>query len=209
MLDRLRDAIVNFDLEGVQKICKDALSSGIPPVEIITEGLGRGLTIVGERYEKQEYFLFELVMAAETMKKAMEILDPLMSGMQETLLGRVIIGTVEGDLHDIGKNIVSTLLKAAGFTVDDIGVDVPATRFIDKCQTAGESILGMSALLSVGLPEIGKVVTGLEKAGLRDHTRVIIGGAAVTEELGRRMKVDAAVGDAILGVETCKRWSER
>lgn len=209
MLDRLRDALVNFDFEGVQKMCKDALSLGISPVEIVTEGLGRGLTIVGERYEKREYFLSELVMAGETMKKAMEILDPLMSGTNQTSLGCVIIGTVEGDLHDIGKNIVSTLLKATGFNVDDIGVDAPAARFVEKCRAAGECILGMSALLSVSMPEIGKVMTELERKGLRGQTRVIIGGAAVTEEFGKQAKVDATARDAILGVEICKRWSRK
>jgi 5-methyltetrahydrofolate--homocysteine methyltransferase len=209
VLDRLRDMIVNFNLKGVQATCRDAISLGISPGEIVSEGLGRGLAIVGERYEKQEFFLSELVMAGETMKKAMEVLDPVISGAEGLSVGNVVIGTVKGDLHDIGKNIVSTLLRAAGFRVRDLGVDVPAAQFVKECQTAGRCILGMSALLSVSMPEIGNVVTELEKAGLRGHTQIIIGGAAVTEEFGREAKVDATARDAVLGVEICKSWSRK
>jgi methanogenic corrinoid protein MtbC1 len=207
MLDRLRDAILNFDVEGVQRTCKDALFLGISPVEIVTEGLGRGLAVVGERYEKREYFLSELVIAGEAMKRAMEILDPLMSHTGQPSVGNLIIGTVKGDLHDIGKNIVSTLLKAAGFMVRDLGTDVPTAKFGKECQAAGKCILGVSALLSVSIQEIGNVVAELEKAGLRKQTRIIIGGAAVTEEFGKQERVDATARDAILGVEICKAWS--
>jgi len=207
MLDRLRDAILNFQIEEVQKTCKDALSLGMSPVDIVTKGLGLGLAVVGERYEKREYFLSDLVMAGETMKKAMEVLDPLINSTEHPSLGHVVIGTVKGDLHDIGKNIVSALLKGAGFKVRDLGIDVPAAQFVKECQAAERCILGMSALLSVSMPEVGNVVAELEKARLREQTRVIIGGAAVTEEFGRQIKVDAIARDAILGVEICKGWS--
>jgi 5-methyltetrahydrofolate--homocysteine methyltransferase len=207
LFEKLRDSVVSFDIEGVQKAAKEALDAGIPPTEIISEGLKKGLDIVGEKYEKKEYFLAELIMAGETMKEAMKVIEPYMIGSGMRPSGRVVIGTVKGDLHDIGKNIVITLLKAAGFEVIDLGVDVPASRFVDEVKRAGRCILGMSALLSVSMPEMRTVINELKKAGLRDTTKVIIGGAVITEEFGRSIGADAAARDAVKGVEICKTWA--
>jgi 5-methyltetrahydrofolate--homocysteine methyltransferase len=208
ILAKLRDAMVSLDVEGVQKASKEALDAGIGPRQIVSEGLKKGLDIIGDKYEKQEYFLAELVMAGETMREAMRVIEPYMKESDLRSTGKVVIGTVKGDLHDIGKNIVTTLLKAAGFEVSDLGVDVPASGYVHEVKKKGKCILGLSALLSVGMPEIENVITKLKETGIRDSTRVIIGGAVVTEQFGKGIGADATARDAVKGLEICKSWAD-
>jgi len=126
ILARLRDAIVNLDYEGIRDVAKEAIEAGLSPYEAIMEGMAKGMDIVGQKYEQGEYFLAELIMAGETMKEGLSVLEPYMKKGEIKHIGKVVIGTVEGDLHDIGKNIVITLLTASGFEVVDLGVDVSA-----------------------------------------------------------------------------------
>lgn len=206
MLNRLRDCIVNLDIEGVKRACQEALNEGIPPIKAVTEGMSKGMDIVGQKYEEKEFFLAELIMAGEVMKEGMAVLGPHLKEAEVKRLGRVLLGTVRGDLHDIGKNIVATLLGAAGFDVIDLGVDVPAKRFIEAVRTHKPKILGMSALLTTTMLEMGNVIRELEKAGLRKHVKVIVGGAPLTEEYAKRIGADAYAPDAVTGVNTCKGW---
>ena len=206
ILGRLRDSIVNLDIEGVKRACQEALAQGIPPMKAVTEGMAKGMDIVGQKYEAKEFFLAELIMAGEVMKEGMAVLGPYLKEAELKRLGKVILGTVRGDLHDIGKNIVATLLGAAGFEVIDLGVDVPAERFIEAVRTHKPKILGMSALLTTTMTEMVNVIKELEKAGLRKQVKVIVGGAPLTQEYAKRIGADAYAPDAVLGVNTCKEW---
>ena len=176
------------------------------PVEAIEEGLGRGVSIVGGRFETGEAFLVELVMAGEAMKAGTEVLmeEIRKRGLSVKKLGSVVIGTVSGDLHDIGKNIVVSMLEAAGFEVIDLGVDVSADAFVDRVRETEPDVLGMSALLSTTAPEQEKVIEALRKAGLRDKVKVIIGGAAASESWGNRINADAYATDAVEAVTKIK-----
>lgn len=206
ILNRLRDCIVNLDIDGVQQACKDALAAGIPPFRAVMEGLAKGMDVVGQKYEAKEYFLAELIMAGETMKEGMTILQPHLKPGDLKVTGKVIIGTVRGDLHDIGKNIVATLLKAAGFDTIDIGTDVPAEKFVEAVRERKPDIMGMSALLTVTMTEMETVIKELKKAGLRDKVKVIIGGAPITSDYAKKIGADAAAKNAVEGVNICKTW---
>ncbi len=161
---------------------------------------------VGRKFEAGEFFLSELMMASEVMKEGMKILEPHIKKGTVRNLGKVIAGTVEGDLHDIGKNLFVTLLRAAGFEVVDLGVDVKAEDFIKAIRKEKPDILAMSALLTLTLQGIENVIRTLEKSGLRRKVKVIVGGAPVTPQFGRKARVDFAADSAVQGVNKCREW---
>jgi len=207
--DYLKQAIVEMKYEEVSSIVQAALKTGLTPL-VILENLRDGLGIVGDKYHNGEYFLSELYMAAETMKNALQIIQPLLSdekgGESE---GTVVIGSIEGDIHDFGKTIVSSLLTAAGFNIVDIGIDVPPPRFVDEAERVKADIIGISALLSTTQPSSKKVVEELESRGLRRKYKVILGGTGVDAEMAvQRFGVDAAVFDGSEGVRIIKSWME-
>jgi len=206
ILSRLRESIVNLDIEGTKQACQDALAVGIPPVKAITEGMGKGMNIVGEKYEAGEYFLSELIMAGEVMKEGMKILEPHLKDTEIKKLGKVVLATVKGDLHDIGKNIVATLLGAAGFEVIDLGVDVPAEKLLETVRMQKPDILAMSALVTTTMPEMENVIKQLKKAGQRRKVKVTVGGAPLTQGYAEIIGADAYAPDALAGVNICKKW---
>lgn len=206
ILNRLRECIVKLDIEGIGQACQDALAIGIPPVKAITEGMAKGMNLVGEKYEAGEYFLSELIMAGEVMKEGMKILEPHLKETEIKKLGKVVLVTVKGDLHDIGKNIVGTLLGAAGFEVIDLGVDVPAEKMLETVRTQKPDILAMSALVTTTMPEMENVIRQLKKAGQRRKVKVIVGGAPLTEGYAEIIGADAYAPDALAGVNICKKW---
>jgi len=206
ILGKIRDAIVNLDIDGIQKACKDAIESGIPAYRAITEGMSKGMEIVGQKYEANEYFLAELIMAGETMKEGTKVLEPHLKAGDVKAIGKVAIGTVRGDLHDIGKNVVVTLLGAAGFDIVDLGVDVPAEKFVEAVKDSNPDIVGMSALLTTTMVEMETTIKALRKAGLRRKVKIIIGGAPITQEYAKKIGADAAARDAVEGVNICKSW---
>jgi len=206
ILARLRDAIVNLDYEGIRDVAREAIEAGLSPYEAIMEGMAKGMDIVGQKYEQGEYFLAELIMAGETMKEGLSVLEPYMKKGEIKHIGKVVIGTVEGDLHDIGKNIVITLLTASGFEVVDLGVDVSAEKFVEAVRKHKPDIVAMSALLTTTMVNMEKVVKALEEAGLRDKVKIIVGGAPLTEEFAKQIGADAYGRDAVVGVEICRRW---
>jgi len=203
---RLRDGIVNFDMKGVRESVREAISIGIPAYQVITEGMIKGMEIVGKKYEEKEYFLTELILAGEAMQAGLEFLEPYLKADKVESTGKVIIGTVKGDIHLLGKNIVVTFLKSAGFDVHDLGVDVPAEEFVRKTREVNADIVGMSVLISTSFPEMGKVIGRLTETGLRQKVKVIVGGATVTEKLARQIGADAYAADAITGVQICRQW---
>lgn len=209
ILDKIRKAIVNLDIESIQKLCIDAIKAGISAYDIIMKGFSKGLEIVGEKYEKEEYYLAELVVAGEIVKEGMKVIEPHLKSDETGKIGKVVIGTVRGDLHDIGKNIVATLLRATGFEVIDLGVDVPPERFVDAVKEHKPDVVAMSALLTTTMDEMGNVIKALKEAGLRDKVKVIVGGAPITEEFAKKIGADAAAKDAVEGVNICKSWAFR
>ena len=209
ILAKLRDCVVSFDVENVQKACEDALAAGIPAYKAIADGLSRGMEIIGRKYEAKDCFLADLIMAGETMKEGMKILKPSLKLADVSAIGRVVIGTVRGDLHDIGKDIVAMLLEAGGFEVIDLGIDVSTDEFARAVSSHNANILGMSALLTTTMPEMESVIKELEKAKLRNKVKVIVGGAPISSEYAIQIGADAAGKDAVDGVGICKRWIAR
>ncbi|MEM3608127.1 MAG: corrinoid protein [Candidatus Bathyarchaeia archaeon] len=203
------DAVVNFDVEGVRRLAQEVVDKGIDPYEAITEALNEGMRIVGEKYEAKEYFLSELLLAGESMKAALEVLTPHLKAGGVKAIGKVVIGTVKGDIHDIGKTIVVTLLRSAGFEVVDLGVDVSAERFLEGVREADADILAMSALLTTTMPYMGEVIKKLEEEGLRDKVTVIVGGAPLSEEYAKRIGADLYAADAVEAARKLRDHMER
>jgi 5-methyltetrahydrofolate--homocysteine methyltransferase len=208
-LGRLRTCIVNLDIQGVQEACRDALADGIPAHEAIVDGLSKALEIVGRKYEAKEYFLADLMLAGEAMREGMKLLQPHLEKKSLRTLGRVLIGTVRGDLHDIGKNVVAMLLEAAGFEIVDLGTDVSAESFVHAARNQKPDILGMSALLTTTMKQMETTIKEFERAGCRNGLKIIIGGAPISSEYGKEIGADAAGKDAVEGTEICKAWMNR
>ena len=206
LLEKIKEAIVNLDIDNIQKLCKDAVDAGIPAYKVVTDGMAKGMDIVGQKYEANEYFLAELIMAGETMKEGMKVLEPYLKAGKMKRLGKIVIGTVRGDLHDIGKNIAATLLRSAGFDVIDLGVDVSPEQFVEAVRRNSPDVVAMSALLTTTMTEMENTIKALKEAGLRDKVKIIIGGAPITPEYAEKIGADAAAKDAVDGVNICKSW---
>jgi 5-methyltetrahydrofolate--homocysteine methyltransferase len=207
LFERLKDSIVNFDVDGVKSASQEAMNLKMDTATII-KVMGEGMDIVGEKYESGEYFIPELIMAGETMKEGITVLEPYMTGEAQTSLGTVVVATVQGDLHDIGKNIFIMLLNTAGFKVIDLGIDVSAAEIVNTVKESDASILGLSALLTTNLEQMPLIINELAKAGLRDKVKVIIGGATVTEDFANQIGADGYAKEAVIGVELCKKWAQ-
>lgn len=204
ILERLTTALVEIDRGGTLGACEEAMAAEILP-ERAVEALSDGMTIIGNKFEAGEYFLSELMMAGVILKAAQEVIKPHFKVDQVEAAGRVVIGTVEGDLHDIGKNIVISLLEASGFEVTDLDVNVPAERFVEAVRELEPDVLGLSALLRATVPEMGNVIKALEEAGLRQKVKVVVGGLPLNEEYARRMGADRYAEDAWKGVEIIRK----
>ena len=209
ILHQYVDAVVDMDLEKAKKICEDAMAKGIHPFKIIQEGITKAASIISDKFEAEEFFIPELIMAGEIIKETMRILDPQIKESGDSkVLGKVIIGTGKGDLHDIGKNIVKTFLKAEGFEVIDLGVDVDEDKVLEAIRNENPKILAISALISSTMPEVKKIMRALEEAKLRNQVKIIIGGAPITQEFVNDIGADAYAHNAIEGIKICKRWIE-
>lgn len=206
VLEKIRRNIGDLDFEGASESVKEALNMGINPAEIITDGISKGEEIVGQKFEKNEYFLSELIMAGEMTKQLLDILKPHIEKGGVKPKGRIVIGTVEGDIHDIGKNIVIMFLQSRGFDVVDLGVDVPVDKFIDAVREYEPQILAMSALMTLTAPVMGEVIKRLREVSLRSKVKVIIGGAPTTPEFGESIGADYQTTDPVKGVEKCLEW---
>lgn len=210
-LERLSKSVIDGDIDTVKTAVKEALKAGINPLEIVDKGLAKGIRAVGERYGKGEIFLTELLMGAEAMKTGMEIITPEIQRQKKELkkVGSMVIGTVSGDIHDLGKNIVAALFSAHGFSVVDLGVDVPDQRFIDKVKEVKPDILGLSALMTSTIPKQRDLINMLKSAGLRDKVKVMVGGAAVNEDFARQIGADGYAENANDAVVRAKALVEK
>ncbi|TET85621.1 MAG: cobalamin-binding protein [Anaerolineales bacterium] len=201
--DEIKQAIFHGDAATVAEGVKENLEAGQGPGEILNEALVPPLIEVGDMYERGEVYVPEMLVAAHAMKAGMEILRPelVKAGVQP--LGKVGLGTVHGDIHDIGKNLVVMMLEGAGFEVLDLGIDVPTEKFIETAQ-GGVDILGMSGLLTTTIPAMPEVIKALEDAGVRDHVKIMVGGAPVTEAYKQEIGADGYAPDAASAVRVAK-----
>ena len=202
----LKESIVNLDFDTVVKVAQEAMEAGADPHRAINEGMVPGMAIVGEKFEKGEYFLSELVVAAEVMKEGLKVVNPHLKGEGSQRLGKMVIATVEGDHHDLGKGIVTSLLRVHDFEVVDLGVDVATERIIDAVKEHQPDIVGMSALLTLTMPKMGEVIEALKSADLRGKVKVILGGTPVTEEFAESIGADYRAVNALEGVKKCVEW---
>jgi len=205
-LASLKESIVNLDFNAVVEVAKEAMDAGVDPHIAITNGMVPGMTIVGEKFESGEYFLSELVVAGEVMKEGMKVINPYIKGGSAKKLGVVVITTVEGDNHDLGKNIVTTLLRVHGFEVIDLGTDVPTDTIINAVKERKPDILGLSALLTVTMPKMGEAIESLKMADLREKVKVIVGGSPVTSEFVESIGADHCAVNALEGIKKCMEW---
>lgn len=196
------------DVVGVEEIRRrviEGLHMNLEPLQIL-EAMRRGLDEVGRKYEEGEYFLMELILSGLMASEVAALLKPYLRAQSPQSKGKVVIGTVEGDLHDIGKNIVATMLSAGGFEVIDLGVDVTAEKFVEAVEKEKPDILAMSVLLSIGLPHMAEVIKRLEEVGLRNRVKIMVGGRPVTEEYARQIGADAYGSDAIEALRIAQEW---
>jgi methanogenic corrinoid protein MtbC1 len=203
-MSELAEALADLEEDKVRELVQKRIESNADPMLLVDE-LRQGMDIVGERYKSKEYFLSELIISGEIFKESMAAIEPkLKGGNRGKPVGKMVLGTVKGDIHNIGKDIVGTLLTAAGFEIYDLGIDVPSDKFVDKLKETGSSILGMSGLLTPAFESMKETVKALEAAGLRNKVKVIIGGGIVTEQVGKYVGADAFTDDASEGVEMCR-----
>jgi corrinoid protein of di/trimethylamine methyltransferase len=205
LLREISDEIVGYDAGKLVESVRRAMERGIQPNDIVL-AMSSGMQVVGQRYEDKEYYLPDLLMAAEAMNSAMEVLGPTIATAGAASTGRVLVGTVEGDIHDIGKKIAVIFLKSAGFEVHDLGTDVPVERFVEEVKSLKPDILGMSGLMSTSLPVMEKVIELLKREGLRDGLKVMLGGSPVTDDFGRRVEADGVSIEALSGVRMMEMW---
>ena len=207
LLDEIRELIVELgDSNKIKKLVNEALTRKIPLSKIIGDSLRRGLEEVGRKYESGEYFLSELLYAGSLMNDTLQMLKLHFKNQKMESGELIVLGTVRGDIHDIGKNIFKMLAQAAGFEVIDLGVDLEPEIFVEKLKETNAKILGLSALLTTTRLEMKTVIDRLNQAGIRNKVKVLIGGNAVTKEFAKEIRADGAALDAVEGVEICKRW---
>jgi len=201
----LYEAILNGDQKTAVALTRQALEEGLDPGELIQRYMIPAMDEAGKRFECEEYFVPELLLAARAMKGALELLRPRLAASGAQPAGRVVIGTVKGDLHDIGKNLVASMLEGGGFEVTDLGVDVSPEKFVEAVRNTGAQILCLSALLTVTMPSMQKTIEALSQAGVRDRIKVLVGGAPVTEQYAREIGADGYGGNANVAVAMARQ----
>jgi 5-methyltetrahydrofolate--homocysteine methyltransferase len=200
VLDELRQAIISGDHNGARSLAEQGAADGLGARSLVVDGVAAAMEIVGEKYRSNEYFLPELLLAQRAMKAALSVV----SSDSLDYIGTVVIGTVKGDLHDIGKNLVAAMLEGAGFKVIDLGVDVSPAAFVEAFQTNSAQLVAMSALLTTTMGAMQDTIRAFEEAGLRDRARIIIGGAPVTQAFAEDIEADGHASDAARAVEMAR-----
>jgi len=201
---RVLEAVADLDIDGVATCVRAALQVGAEPRAVLNDGLSAGMRVVGERFEAGDYYLTELVLAGEVMKAGLAPLEPLLQAADVRGKGTVVLATVQGDIHEIGKNLVGTMLRAAGFEVVDLGVDVPAARIVEAVRKHRAGVVALSVLLTPMVGQLQTVVEALTEAGLRSQAKIVIGGACTTPRLAKEMDCDGYGADAVEAVRICE-----
>jgi 5-methyltetrahydrofolate--homocysteine methyltransferase len=197
--------LVKGDYKKVKELVQKCIEDGLPAEKILNEGLIAGMNIVGEKFKNNEFYIPEVLVAARAMRIGMELLKPILKSSDTKLKGKFVIGTVKGDLHDIGKNLVAMMIEGAGFEVVDLGIDVPAEKFVEITKIEKPQILGMSALLTTTMQAMKKTIEKLKQAGIRDKVKVIVGGAPITQRFADEIGADGYAPDAASAVELVKK----
>lgn len=201
----LRDAVIEGDAKRSKEITAEALARGVEPLTLVNHFMIPAMDIVGRKFETNEYFVPELLLSARAMKAAMELIRPLLAARGTEPIGRVVIGTVKGDLHDIGKNLVAAMLEGGGFEVYDLGVNVAPDKFIAKVRETNAHIVGMSALLTTTMPNMRVTIDAFKAAGLRDTVKIVVGGAPVTPKFAEQIGADGYGENAPSAVALAKK----
>lgn len=204
ILKQISESLQGGDDEGVTEFTRQAINRRMPPKEILDNGLIAGMKVVGDKFKVHEIFLPEVLLAAKAMYAGMDLLKPLLLKEGIPAIGKVVLGSVQGDLHDIGKNLVGIMLKGAGFEIIDLGNDVPPEKFLDAALKEKASVIGMSALLTTTMPRMKTVIGLVKERGLSDRIKVMIGGAPVTGDYARAIGADAYAFDGMSAVERVK-----
>ncbi len=204
-LKQLYDSVVSGDAKATQAITQQALADGVDPLKLVNEYMVPAMDEVGRRFEANEYFVPELLISARAMKAALELIRPLLTARGDQPLGRVAIGTVKGDLHDIGKNLVGSLLEGGGFEVIDLGVNVTPEKFIATVNEKNANIVAMSALLTTTMPAMKTTIDALKQAGVREKVKVLIGGAPITQKYADEIGADGYSENAVGAVALAKK----
>lgn len=203
--NKLADAVFRGSFGEAETITKELINNGSAPLDIINQGLIAGMDIVAPKFKAGEMFVPEVMMAAKAMSVGMEVVKPLINDTDIPSKGTIVIGTVAGDLHDIGKNLVIMILESGGFKVIDLGVDVPIEKFVEAVKEHNPQIVGLSALLTTTMPAMQSTIDAFKEAGLRDNVKVIVGGAPLSPEFANQIGADGYASDAMVAKDLCER----
>lgn len=197
-------AILDGDADKVAELVEAALKEGVAPTEILNEGLTKGMNVVGDLFKRDELFVPEVIVSAKAMKRGTEILQPLIPREKREASKLAILGTVKGDIHDIGKNLVKSMMEGAGFEVIDLGIDVPTETFVQKALELKPHIIAMSALLTTTMVYMKDVIDALQEAGIRDQVKILVGGAPITKAFAAEIGADGTAPDAVTAADLAK-----
>ena len=200
-LQEIANAVIAGQLETVKQLAQAAVDEGVAPEDIIEQGLIAGMNVVGVKFKANEFYVPEVLIAARAMHGGMDIVKPLLADASASSKGKVVIGTVKGDLHDIGKNLVSMMLEGGGYEVVDLAVDVPPEKFVEAVEAENADVIALSALLTTTMPGMKEAIDALAGAGVRDSVKVIIGGAPVTQNYADEIGADGYAPDAASAVD--------
>ena len=205
-VDNIREPLIAGDIHRLVESVQSAIDQGISAKDILNNGLIAAMDVVGDKMESGEMFIPEVLRCAKAMSQAVDILKPLLSAEDSSAVGKILIGTVKGDLHDIGKNLVSMMLESGGFDLIDLGVDTAPETFIDSIGEHQPQILGLSALLTTTMPMMRQTIEAIKDAGLRSGLKIIVGGAPITQSFAEEIGADGYAPDAGSAVKLCKRF---
>ena len=204
LLGKMAESLIAGKIDEVVNLTKEALDGGAAPAEILDQGLLAGMDVVGQRFKAEEMFIPEVLRCAKCMHGAMDILRPLLAETGAKSIGTLIIGTVKGDLHDIGKNLVGMMFEGAGFDVVDIGIDKEPQVFVDAIKEHNATLIGMSALLTTTMPKMGETINAIKEAGIRDQVKILVGGAPITTAFAEEIGADGYASNAASAVDKGK-----
>ena len=204
LLGKMAESLIAGKIDEVVDLTREALDGGAAPVDILDQGLLAGMDVVGQRFKAEEMFIPEVLRCAKCMHGAMEILRPLLAETGAEPIGTLIIGTVKGDLHDIGKNLVGMMFEGAGFDVVDIGIDKEPQVFVDAIKEHNAKLIGMSALLTTTMPKMGETINAIKEAGIRDQVKILVGGAPITAAFAEEIGADGYASNAASAVDKGK-----
>ncbi len=207
ILAKISTAVIEGKIGEIKDLTEQALSERLSAKEVLDNGLMKGMDYVGVQFKKGEMFVPEVLLSARVMQASMEILKPRLIESGAKMAGKMVIGTVEGDLHDIGKNLVAMMIEGAGFEVIDLGNNVPPQTFVDAVKENKPEIVGMSALLTTTMRAMGHTINALKEAGLREEIKIMVGGAPVTSDFAAQIGADAYCSNAPTAVDTAKKWA--